>query len=125
MRFIGLFLVVIIFQSSTQAYVAGEVRPGIIELRSESKNGMVVSHLTTAQRGKKNWVYFCVVNKGPRRKQRCFYAREKQYADLRTGRVLQRIEYALRPRIQNKHGRIAIGSRRYFYPVKDLGPRAP
>src|SRR5687767_5697566 len=122
MRFIGIFLVVIVFQTTSQAYVAGEVRPGVIELRSENKSGMVVSDVSKATRGKKNWVYFCVVNKGPRRKQRCFYAREKQYADLKTGRVLQRIEYALGPRIQNKHGRIAIGSRRYFYPVKDLGP---
>ena len=125
MRFIWWVAVVNIFHVTCFAFVAGEVRPGVLELRSENKNGMIVSHVTTALRGKKNWVYFCVVNKGPRRKTRCFYARDKQYAGIKTGKVLERIEYALRPRIRNEHNKIAIGSKRDFYPVQDLGPRAP
>jgi hypothetical protein len=127
MRFIWWVAIVNIFTINCFAFVAGEIRPGVIELRSEDSGGLTVQQMIKKKRAKKNWVYFCVVNKGPRRKQRCFYARDHQALTLKiqTGSELGRIEYALSPRIHNRRGRIAIGPKRYFYPVKDLGPLTP
>jgi hypothetical protein len=123
-RFIWWLVVLNLLHPRAVAFVAGEIRPGIIELRSEAKGGLRVSGVLTRLRGRNTWIYFCVVNQGSaRRKHRCFYGKRKNLPQIRDGRVLQKIEYALSPRIHNQDGRIAIGPERYFYPVKRLGTR--
>lgn len=125
MRFIWWAMGVSLIHSSSYAFVAGQIRPGIIELRSEATGGLHVQSFVLHDRKQKTWLYFCVVDKGPRKRQRCFYARQKRFPSLKAGNVLARIEYALGPRIHNKHGSIAIGQQRYFYPVKVLETRVP
>jgi hypothetical protein len=125
MRFIWRVVTVSLFHSTTYAFVAGQIGPGIIELRSEANGGLQVQSFVVQDRGPKTWLYFCVVDKGPRKKQRCFYARQNKFPSLRAGNILDRIEYGLGPRIHNKHGSIAIGQQRYFYPVRSVGARAP
>jgi hypothetical protein len=125
MRLIWWITVVSFFQPTSYAFVAGETRPGVIELRSEAQGGLQVSQVSRRNSGRQSWLYFCVKNKAPRRMERCFYAQQKNYPGLKAGSVLDRIEYALSPRVHNQNGRIAIGHQRYFYPVKRLGPPAP
>ena len=125
MRFIWWMLVVSLFHREVYAFVAGEVRPGVLELRSEAKGGLEVQSFVVRSRGAQTWLYFCVSDRGPRRKQRCFYARHDKYPSLRAGSRLDRLEYGLGPRIHNKHGWIAIGQQRYFYPVQSVRTRAP
>ncbi|MEQ1876185.1 MAG: hypothetical protein ABL958_06035 [Bdellovibrionia bacterium] len=125
MRFIWWVAVVSFFTPTVFAFVAGQVRPGVIELRSEAKGGLQVHTMVVRSRGTQDWLYFCVVDKGLRKKQRCFYAKQKRFPGLRAGDFVNRIEYSLGPRIHNKNGWIAIGQQRYFYPVKVVGTRVP
>ena len=125
MRFIWWMCAVSFFTPAVFAFVAGEIKPGVIELRSEAKGGLQVQSMVVRTRGAQEWLYFCVSDKGPRKKQRCFYAKQRRFPGLRAGHSIDRIEYGLGPRIHNKHGWIAIGQQRYFYPVKMVGTTLP
>lgn len=125
MRYIWWISVLSFFQAPAYAFVAGETRPGVIELRSEARGGLMVSQLAVRNRGRNTWLYFCVFDKGPRKRQRCFYAKQKKFPGLKAGSTLERIEYALGPRVHNKNGWITIGYQRYFYPVRGIGASAP
>lgn len=115
-----------VFVTEALAMTAYETSPGVVEVRGGQDLGLVVSKTQIRKVGRRQWVYFCVVERNPSRvraafthskNEKCFYGEPKLFGHVKEGATFRSIEYGLRSRIYNGRGLIAIGAQHYFYPA--------
>lgn len=105
------------------AMTASEIGPGIVELSTTNVYGFQIEDVLVRNVKGKDWTYFCLKEKASRKPlSKCFYGLKQDFGDVKTGLVINGVQYGLKNRIYNGKGIIALRKNAYFYPARILRP---
>src|SRR5262245_40925578 len=88
--FLGsIFCAIVVLVSTSYAFVAYEVSPGTVELRSRKDRGLIVTNAQTRNVGssKTKLVYFCVSEVAAQgrtsNQEKCFYGANREFRNVK------------------------------------------
>lgn len=107
------------------AMTAAEIEPGVVEVSTTNIYGFEIQDVAEKKIKDKTWVYFCMAEKMPRKKQKskCFYGLKQDFGNVKVGLLLNGIQYGLKKRISNANGIVAFRKDAYFYPARIVRPQ--
>jgi hypothetical protein len=116
----ALALIIILgLPSRSEAYLVHEVEPGTIQIRGSQNGSLVVENVFVDH--KRRWIYLEVKEAGPlsgvSTSEAHFFYVPYRRTSFKSKQHLLLIQYGLSRRVQNSHGKVPFGQKRFFYPL--------